>query len=128
MIKNFDNQISKTPEAMNYQEFLDKASYVEIVHIKDEMDAFKNLGGEYATIVQKIEVLDESKGVHYFEGRLDKNIPDLPKDTLIAIGGGDWDTCVRERVRQLRKAGFTNVRPIKPISFACFEKLQEEHG
>lgn len=126
MNEKFESLDSKPPEVMNHLEFLDQA-YIEIVHVKDQLDALKNLGGKDAVVVQRIEDLDKSRGVHYFEGALDENIPDLPKDTLIAVGGGDWDICVQGRVKQLRKAGFTNVRPIKLISFAGFEELRDQY-
>jgi hypothetical protein len=98
--------------------------HIEIVHTgSGTLDLYKKQGPRQKAIADRISELERTIGVTYIMGFLNDEIPDLPKDTPIRVGGGMWDMCVQWRVEYLRKAGYTNVRPDKQISFSVEDAL-----
>jgi hypothetical protein len=92
--------------------------YTEIVHCEFLIEALKKEGPKQRRAAERIEKLVQSN-VNYVNGSLSADFPPVPFDTPIQVGGGDWDICVPERVRQLRKAGYTNVIPNRSISVSA---------
>jgi|SRR3989344_1343962 len=92
--------------------------YIEIVHVsQEEIGLRMKLGPRQGAIGAQILSLQHAVGVNYNLGGLDAD-PLLPKDTPILVGGGVWQWCVQDRVRKLRKLGYTNVTADRTISFA----------
>ena len=92
--------------------------YVEIVHVEYSLDAFREQGPRQKAIADRISQIENTIGVKYIEGSLDSEIPYLPKDTPIRVGGAMWNMCVQWRVEELKKAGYQKVRADRTISFA----------
>ena len=92
---------------------------IEIVHIyPDLIKAYREYGDKQKEIAERIFELDNSTGVRYISGGLEKNFPDVPKDTLIIVGGAIWEICVQYRVEKLNKAGYSNVIADREIAFS----------
>ena len=97
--------------------------YIEIVHIKPSLCLSSPFFDEEDQLTAKrILNLENSANVNYNHGSLKSdNLPDVPLDTPIRIGGRDWDICVRTRVENLRDAGYINVRRDRSISFSLVD-------
>ena len=94
--------------------------YIEIVHVFPYEGSFNHwmgLGRHNDLVASRIEELHKKGKNNYVFWRLDESLPNVPKNTLIRVGGGDWKICVKARVENLKKAGYTNVKRDKFISF-----------
>ena len=97
--------------------------YIEIVHLHPDL-YFNDPKVDSVDLdtARRIKELEESVGVNYNFGSLDlDNLPNIPFDTPIRIGGGLWEICVQERARNLKKAGYCKVRVDKSISISASE-------
>lgn len=93
--------------------------YIEIVHAEREFLERVKKFDKFNEIAERILGLEKSVGVHYFsEVDLSKNIPNLPKDTEIRVGGALLEICVRNRVFWLKQNGYKNAVADKDISFS----------
>lgn len=94
--------------------------YIEIVHTDDALLELFQLRGDgvEARKARQIQGLAKMGVAHFLMDDLGKNIPDIPKDKTIVVGGGDLEMCVQWRVKELRKAGFKDVRAVEYISFS----------
>ena len=102
--------------------------YIEIVHVIPPLDHWKGFGKHNELIAERIEKLHKEKRNNYVLGSLKENLPPVPKDTLIKVGGGDWDICIPERIRILRKLGYTNIQADKSISFSVCDDVAINWG
>jgi len=91
--------------------------YVEIVHVKILIDSIRKYGRSQELIAKRIEDLESTVGITHIDGLLNENIPDLPIDTPIRVGGAYLEVCVKTRAKILRQAGYTNVVADRSISF-----------
>ena len=100
--------------------------YIEIVHIDpQEMDALKTLGLKISTVIANILRLEETVGVHYHSGDLNRNFPQVPKDMTIRLGGAVWHLCVKSRAEKLERAGYQNVVSDRAISIYLEDAFDE---
>jgi len=94
-----------------------RKTYFEIVHVAPrELECWRDQGSSYAQVSRRILELDQ-RTVHYMPGELDENLPNIPNDTPIRVGGAFWDICVRIRSEILKRRGFTNVQRVRNLSF-----------
>jgi hypothetical protein len=113
----------------NFELGIPRNAYIEIVHTSHRSVEVgwlnfnnPNIDSSAKTILQ-IEKLGYQV-VYYEEGDPSSNLPDVPKDTPIVLGGGililgnDEATngCVNLRVKAYRQAGFQNVRADRRLS------------
>lgn len=98
--------------------------YIEIVHAPPRLlNVLKKGGSKLKTIANRILELEKSVEVHYISGNLYKDIPNIPLNNPIRVGGLLYEVCVQVRINYLKRAGFTNVFPDRQISFSG-----EEHN
>jgi hypothetical protein len=99
--------------------------YVEIVHQSaEELLEYTGYQPQKYAIAQRILSLPEP---HYFlKGNFSDDLPNIPKDTPIRIGGDTWKWCVRLRAEALRKAGYTDVTEDRSISIAVADDMIDE--
>ena len=95
--------------------------YVEIVHAAyDSLDSFSLESNSARIKAQRIKQLyDEGKGHFYGDMSFTKpiNLPKIPLDTPIRLGGYSYDVCVLMRKEAYECAGFTQVSADENISF-----------
>jgi len=103
--------------------------YIEIVHMgPDDIERLARCGPKRKAIAERISQLAITPGVHYLLSDYWKDIPDLPKDTPIRLGGAMWDICVHGRAIELKIAGYTNVTPDRKISLAWEDAMGDTFG
>ena len=93
-------------------------TYIEIVHVGPKnLEYWRDSDSQYAGVARRILALDKRR-VHYVPDELDEDLPNVPKNTPIRVGGAFWEMCVHWRVEILERNGFTNVKPDRRLSIS----------
>jgi hypothetical protein len=102
-----------------------KPVYMEIVHVTEEELKEGVRYTNYKPIIDRIRHLEKKFGIHFVPDRLEGNLPDVPRDTTILVGGTLWGKkwCIQRRVDILQGLGYRNARACRSLSFKGEEPI-----
>jgi hypothetical protein len=99
-----------------------KGEYVELVHMSlRDLSIYAKGSPRFRDLVVCVKKLFSIGEVHYVEGELDADLPQVPKDTPIRVGGSVLEFCVKNRAKVLRDSGYENVTIDRDISLSAYD-------